>query len=107
MIGSSGVPVGTQVATPVNNSSGWPLEVTRVAPTVHCAVTQGPGEGGTNGQPATVQGPDNVTEGAPDSSRFGFGTVGIAWPPCEHVTVAPTCRTNPGTVLPSFFVRLR
>src|SRR5208283_3705956 len=106
-IGSSGVPVGAQIAWPVSSSSGRPLEVTRVAPTVHCAVTHGPGAGGTNGQPATVQGADNVTEGTPESSTFGFGTVGSAWPPCEQVTVAPTCKRKPGTVFPLFFARRR
>jgi hypothetical protein len=54
-IGNSGVPVGTHVATPVMTTTGWPSDVTRTAPTTHCAVTQGPlPAGGAKAHPATV-----------------------------------------------------
>src|SRR5215472_4419451 len=99
--GSSGVPVGMQIAWLVVTSSGWPLEVTRAVPTTHCALTQGPGAGGTNGHPATSHGAAIVTDGAPESSTLGFGTVGCACPPCRHITVAPSCNTSPGTIPPS------
>jgi hypothetical protein len=38
---SSGVPVGTQVAWLSNSSTGWPIEVTRAANVVNCAVAHG------------------------------------------------------------------
>jgi hypothetical protein len=52
----SGVPVGVQMAWLSSNKSGCPLDVTRVAAVIHCAVTQGPLAvgGGGNVQPATT-----------------------------------------------------
>jgi hypothetical protein len=37
-----------------------------------------------------------VVMGMPETSTRGLGTVGIACPPCEHSTVAPTCNIGPG-----------
>jgi hypothetical protein len=52
-----GVPVGAQIATLACVNTGCPLARTRVAATIHCAVTHGPfPPGGTNGQPATTYG---------------------------------------------------
>jgi hypothetical protein len=90
-IGSIGVPVGTQVDTPVRIANGCPFDVTCSEPSTHMPVTQGPlPAGGTNAQPATAQGPAMVTVGIPDTSTMGFGTVGVATPPCAQVTTAPT-----------------
>ena len=45
----------------------------------------------TNGQPATTYGVRAcVTTGCPLTSTRGMGAVGCAWPPCAHITVAPT-----------------
>jgi hypothetical protein len=72
-------------------TSGWPVDVTRVAPTDHCPVTHGPlPPGGTNAHPATAYGAAIVVAGMPETITRGLGTVGTAWPPCEHSTVAPT-----------------
>src|SRR5208283_526316 len=95
--GTRGVPVGTQVASPVMITTGWPIEVTRTAPTVHCAVTQGPlPAGGANAHPATAYGAAIVVIGMPMTSTRGLGAVGMACPPCEHITSAPTCKIGPG-----------
>lgn len=40
----TGVPFGTQTAWLSSSTSGWPPDVTRVAPIIHCAVTHGVGE---------------------------------------------------------------
>lgn len=37
-----------------------------------------------------------MTVGCPLTVTRGFGTVGVAWPPCEHITVAPTWTRKPG-----------
>ena len=37
-----------------------------------------------------------VAMGMLETSTRGLGTVGTAWPPCEHSTVAPICRIGPG-----------
>jgi hypothetical protein len=37
-----------------------------------------------------------VAIGIPETSTRGLGTVGIACPPWEHKTVAPTCKIGPG-----------
>lgn len=88
--GSSGVPVGAQTDAPDKSASGCPDEVTRTAPTTHCPVTQGPlPAGGTKAHPATVYGAEIVATGIPDTVTIGLGAVGIAWPPCAHVTTAP------------------
>ncbi|ANH80392.1 hypothetical protein A8C56_04805 [Niabella ginsenosidivorans] len=50
-----GVPFGTDIAWLSINNTGMPLQRIRVAPVVHCAVTQGTGEPDTlNGQPVTA-----------------------------------------------------
>jgi hypothetical protein len=73
-----GVPVGAQIAWLENTSNGWPKEVTRVEPTVNCAVTHGPlpAGGGGKAHPATTQGALSVTVGCPLTSTRGLGTVG-------------------------------
>src|SRR5260370_37275376 len=94
----SGVPVGAPTAMLLRITNGWPLDVTRTEPTVHCPVTQGPfaAGGGGNAQPATTYGAAIVTVGCPMTVTRGFGTVGCACPPGDHRTVAPTCTRNPG-----------
>src|SRR5579864_2821792 len=81
-------------------TSGWPFESTRVEPEtgIHVAFTQGPlpPGGGGKAQPATMYGPATVTVGSPLTVTRGLGTVGVACPPCAHITVAPTCTRNPG-----------
>ena len=53
--GSSGVPLGAHTAWLSIRTSGWPLDITRVAATTHCPVTQGTGLPETlKGQPATT-----------------------------------------------------
>src|SRR5262249_22242743 len=100
----SGVPVGAQIAWLSSSSSGWAFEVTRVAAVIHCALTHGPfpATGGGKAQPATTYGATIVTVGCPDTVTRGFGAVGCAWPPCAHITVAPTCSKNPGILTRSF-----
>ena len=80
MGGSSGVPVGAQIAVLLNTSSGCPMEVTRTVPTTYCAVTQGPFAtgGGGNAQPATTYGVDRKTVGIADTATRGLGAVGCA-----------------------------
>jgi hypothetical protein len=54
----SGVPLGIQMAWLSSSSTGMPVEVMRVAPVTHWAVTQGNGlpAGVRKGQPATTNG---------------------------------------------------
>ena len=93
----SGVPVGTHVATPVMITTGWPIEVTRTAPMIHCAVAHGPlPAGGANAHPATMYGAAIVAIGIALTSTRGLGAVGIACPPWAHVTTAPMCKIGPG-----------
>jgi len=83
--------------TPVKSATGCPFEVTCSDPMIHIPVTHGPfPPGGTNAQPAIVHGAAIVVMGMPDTSTIGFGAVGVATPPCEHVTTAPWCRIGPG-----------
>jgi len=78
---SSGTPVGVHVAEPVEITSGCPFDVTRVVPTVHCAVTHGPPEFGGSGQPATTHGVAIVAVGWFATSTRVFGVAGVARPP--------------------------
>jgi hypothetical protein len=88
--GRSGVPVGMQIDTPLMITTGCPIEVTRTAPTTHCPVTHGPlPAGGTKAHPATAYGAAMVVIGVPETVTRGLGAVGVAWPPCEHITTAP------------------
>ena len=57
------------------------MQVTRKDEVIHCAVTQGPGLGGTKGQPATTHGAPKVVTDIPITVTEGEGTVGIACPP--------------------------
>lgn len=60
-------------------------------------VGPGPAGGGiAKGQPATIQGGDDIGTGVPDSRTLGFGAVGFACPPCAQVTVAVMVTMNPG-----------
>jgi hypothetical protein len=45
-----------------------------------------------------------VVMGMPLTSTKGLGTVGMAMPPCEHITTDPTVRMGPGMVC-SFLLR--
>jgi hypothetical protein len=45
--------------------------------------------GGTNAHPATEYGAAIVAIGIPEAMTRGLGAVGIACPPCEHITTAP------------------
>jgi hypothetical protein len=75
----SGVPFGAQTAWLSNSRTGWPLLVTRVAPVIHCAVTQGVvTPPGAKGHAATAYGAVIRTEGCPPTSTRGFGAVGWA-----------------------------
>lgn len=102
-MGISGVPVGTHTARPVMIATGCPIEVTRIAPTTHSAVTQGPlPAGGMKAQPATTYGVAIVAIGMPVTVTRGLGAVGMACPPCEQRTVAPMCKIGPGmAIVPS------
>src|SRR6266446_3299269 len=95
---NSGVPLGAQIAWLLSTTNGCPLEVTRVEPTNHCAVTHGPfaAGGGGRAHTATAYGAAIVTVASPRTVTRGLGTVGCACPPCEHNTVAPTCTRKPG-----------
>src|SRR5271169_3539235 len=92
-----GVPVGAQTEVPVIMATGWPFEMTMVAPTTHWPVTQGPlPAGGTKAQPAMAYGAAIVAMGMPETKTVGLGAVGTAWPPCEQRTVAPMCKIGAG-----------
>jgi hypothetical protein len=87
----TGVPLGTHTAWLSISSSGWPVDVTRVAPIIHWAVTQGVGAPlVTIGQPEIANGAAIVTVGEPLTVTRVFGTVACACPPWLHITVAPT-----------------
>jgi hypothetical protein len=61
---TSGVAFGTQLAWLLCNNTGWPSTKTRVAPVIHCPVTQGLGAPDTlNGQPTTAYGLVKVVTG--------------------------------------------
>jgi hypothetical protein len=76
---------------PLKITTGWPSEVTLVAPTTHWPVTQGPFPTiGTNEQPATLYGAAIVAIAFPPTITRVLGAVGIACPPWVQVTVAPT-----------------
>jgi hypothetical protein len=93
-----GVPVGAQIAWLSCSSSGIPLLLTRIDPTINWAVTHGPlpAIGGGKAQPATTQGATCSTVGCPITVTRGFGAVGCALPPCEHNTTELTVSRNPG-----------
>jgi hypothetical protein len=42
-----------------------------------------------------------VAMGMPETITTGLGTVGMAWPPWEQRTVAPTCKIGPGIQITS------
>src|SRR5579875_4098894 len=86
----SGVPLGSELPTPVEITSGWPLEVTRVVPVTQTAAIHGGRGGGTRGHPATTHCAFRSTVGVPLSVTRGFGVVAIACPPWLHITVAPS-----------------
>src|ERR1700741_2832288 len=88
----SGVPVGMQVAWLSSSSSGCPIDVTRVAAVVHCAVAHGgevPLVIAGNVHPATEYGAAMVTVAMPITVTREFGAVGVACPACMHNTTAP------------------
>jgi hypothetical protein len=84
----NGVPVGAQIAWLLCTTSGWPLDMTRVVPINHCAVTHGPFAVGGGGKvhPATTYGAVVNTVGWPLTVTRGFGAVGCACPACKHIT---------------------
>ena len=82
-------PVGTQTAWLVCVMTGTPPAKTRVAPTTHCAVTQGGLGTLVRAHPATTYGVASVTTGCPLTSTRGKGAVGWAGPACMQVTTAP------------------
>src|SRR5262249_8904470 len=104
-IGVSGVPVGAHTATPLCTSTGAPPASTRVAPTIHCAVTHGPPAAGRSAQPATAYGGERVAIGWAETSTRGKGASGVACPPCAQMTVAPRWRMKPGIALLYVIVR--
>ena len=83
-------PVGTQTAWLVWVMTGTPPARTRVAPTTHCAVTQGGVDVLASAHPATTYGVARVTTGWPLTKTRGNGAVGWAGPACMQVTTAPT-----------------
>jgi hypothetical protein len=88
---------------PVETTKGWPFEVTRVVPVIHCAATQGGSGGGTNGQPATTHCADSSTVGWPLTITRGLGDVATACPPWLHITVAPIGSNVPPIASPGQF----
>jgi hypothetical protein len=69
--------LGAQTAWLSCNSTGAPIELTRLAPVVHWATTQGTGEPETlNGQAVTVCGALMVTSACPATRTRGLGMVG-------------------------------
>ena len=93
----NGVPLGVQIAWLSNKRTGIPLEVILVAAVVHCAVTHGIGlVPVTKGHPAITYGAGCMTIGCPITVTLGLTVVGVAWPACAHITVAPACNKNPG-----------
>jgi hypothetical protein len=98
-----GVPVGTQVAWLSISKTGAPSEVTRVAKLINCAVTQGPPATGGRVHPATAYGLSFVTIGCPITITRGLGARGVAWPPCEQVTIAFRWSSGPGIFAVFFF----
>ncbi|MDF3308901.1 hypothetical protein P3H15_28200 [Rhodococcus sp. T2V] len=78
----TGVPFGAHTAWLSISTIGWPLDVTRIAATVHSPVTHGIGlVPVTKGQPAIAYGADISTVGWPPTSTREFGMVGVAVPP--------------------------
>jgi hypothetical protein len=63
----SGVPLGSELPTPVEITSGCPFEVTRVVPVAQIAEIHGGSGGGTSGQPATTHCAFRSTVGVPFS----------------------------------------
>jgi hypothetical protein len=80
---------------PLETTSGWLFEVTRVVPVIQTAATQGGKGGGTSGQPATTHCALSSTVGVPLRVTLGFGDVAKAWPPWLHITVAPKGKRYP------------
>src|SRR5258708_29504059 len=76
--------------------SGTPPAFTLVVPELNMAVTHGPFPAGGGGiaHPATTHGFGIWTAGCPLSMTRGYGTVACTWPPCAHITVAPTWTRN-------------
>jgi hypothetical protein len=85
-----GWPVGKHVELPDWMTTGTPVDITRVAPTVHWPVAQGALPPLASAHPATTYGVAMVVIGWPDTVTRGDGADGEAWPACEHITVAPT-----------------
>jgi hypothetical protein len=86
--------------TPDKITTGCPSDRTWVAPMTHSAVTHGPmPAGGAKAHPATVYGAAMVVMGIPETKTQVLGTVGMAWPPCAHVTTAPWWRIGPGMAI--------
>jgi hypothetical protein len=74
-------------------SKGWPIDFTltvivggRNVAVMH-GVGPGPAGGGTAiAQPAIIKGAEAIGTGVPLSFTRGFGEVGVACPPCMHIT---------------------
>jgi hypothetical protein len=83
LTGISGVPFGAQTDVPSRRTTGAPIDVTRTAPVVHSAVTQGgdtPDVIAGKVHPATVYGPGTVMIGIPSTVTLGLTAVGSANP---------------------------
>jgi len=86
------VPFGVQTDVLSRRTTGDPIDVTRVAPVVHCAMTQGgqpPDVIAGNVHPATAYGTGTVTMGIPVTVTLGLAAVGSADPAWAHSTTAP------------------
>jgi hypothetical protein len=107
-IGSSGAggDGGVVMAGPVVlvwHRSGWPIDLTRRVmlggrkmADMH-GVGPGPAGGGmAKGQPATMNGGEDIGTGAPMTLTRGLGAVGLACPPWAQVTTTCMLTRNPG-----------
>src|SRR5688572_20137912 len=104
--GIIGVPVGAQTEGLALMRTGTPFTNTRVAGVVNWPVMHGPfaAGGGGKGHPAMRYGVPATTTGWPLTSTRGTLTAGVAWPACEHMTVAPRWRMRPGMIVGQMMV---
>jgi hypothetical protein len=87
-------PFGVVVAWLSLSNTGSPPARTRVAALVHCAVTHGMGTPAAvvYGQPEMLYVLVCVTMDWPFAFTRVLVVIGVADPPCEHITVAPLSR---------------
>lgn len=88
-------------------SNGWPMDftLTVIVGGKNVAVMHGVGPGPAGGgtviaQPAIMNGADASGTGVPMILTRGLGEVGVACPPCMHVTTQLIVNKNPGITSP-------